>query len=274
MTLLTVDTEKCRRDGICKEVCPAGIITLETGSGFPAMTDGGETSCIRCGHCVAACPHEAMSHASIPVEDCPPVRRDLLPSAEQAEHFLRSRRSIRVYKKKTVERDLLSRLIHVARFAPSGHNVQPVEWRVVHDPREVARLAGLVIDWMRRLIRDKSPLVETMHLDEVVRSWEKGTERILRGAPHVVIAHAHKDNRTAQAACTIAMTYLELMAPAMGLGACWAGYFTSAALLWPPMLQALDLPPGHQVFGAMMVGYPRHQYHRLPPRDEPRITWR
>jgi nitroreductase/NAD-dependent dihydropyrimidine dehydrogenase PreA subunit len=273
MNLLTVDPERCKRDGICKDVCPAGIIDFQTDGGFPAMIEGGDALCIRCGHCVAVCPHAAVNHASMPAESCPEVRRDWLPTAEKAEHFLRARRSIRLYKKQKVDRDLLSRLIHVARFAPSGHNLQPVEWRVVYEPRQVTRLAGMVIDWMRRLIQDHSPLAESMHLDRVVKSWEDGAERIFRGAPHVTIAHADKDNRTAQAACTIALSYLELMAPALGLGTCWAGYFTGAALLWPPILETLALPKGHQVFGAMMVGYPLYTYHRLPTRNEPRITW-
>ena len=37
---------------------------------------------------------------------------------------------------------------------------------------------------------------------------------------------------------------------------------------------ALALPAGHQCFGAMMVGYPQHRYHRLPTRKTPNITWR
>lgn len=274
MNLLSVDEKKCRRDGICKEVCPAEIIDFKLDDGFPAMIDGGDVLCIRCGHCVAACPHMALNHESIQAEDCPPVSRELLPTAEQAEHFLRSRRSMRLYKKKPVERALLSDLIHTARFAPSGHNLQPVEWLVIQDPEEVNRLAGVVIDWMRRLIQEKSPLVETMHLDKVVQSWEKGTERILRGAPHLIIAHAHRENPAGQTACIIALTYMELMAPALGLGSCWAGYFTRAAALWPPMKKALDLPEDQMVFGALMVGYPRYQYCRLPPRNPPRIRWR
>jgi nitroreductase/NAD-dependent dihydropyrimidine dehydrogenase PreA subunit len=274
MNLLTVDPELCKRDGICRDVCPVGILAFESEGGVPAMIEGGDALCIRCGHCVAVCPHMALNHASIAAESCPEIHPDRLPTADQAELFLRARRSIRVYKKKTVERDLLSRLIHVARFAPSGHNLQPVEWRVVYDTQQVIHLAGVVIDWMRGLIQDQSPLVKTMHLDRVVRSWDDGTERIFRGAPHVIIAHGHKDNRTSQTSCIIALTYLELMAPALGLGACWAGYFAGAALFWPPMLQALELPAGHLAFGGMMVGYPRYQYHRLPPRNAPRITWR
>jgi len=32
-------------------------------------------------------------------EECVPISKKLLPTAEQVEHFLKSRRSIRVYKK-------------------------------------------------------------------------------------------------------------------------------------------------------------------------------
>lgn len=40
-----------------------------------------------------------------------------------------------------------------------------------------------------------------------------------------------------------------------------------------PLQKALALPKGHASFGAMMVGYPRHTYHRLPLRNPPVITW-
>ena len=113
-----------------------------------------------------------------------------------------------------------------------------------------------------------------MHLDKVLQSWNEGNDRIFRKVPHLVIAHAHKNERTAQAACTIALTYLELMAPFLGLGSCWAGYFFTASQEWPPILEVLQLPEGHRVYGAMMVGYPRYQYPRMPVRNEPRITWR
>lgn len=75
-------------------------------------------------------------------------------------------------------------------------------------------------------------------------------------------------------ACTIALTYLELAATSMGLGTCWAGYFNVAATSFPPMQEALALPPGHQAFGSMMVGCPKFSYHRLPLRNPPAISWR
>jgi len=273
MDLLTVDHEKCKRDGICIAECPAAIIEFKEKDAFPTLIDGGEEFCISCGHCVAICPDGAMSHAIMESENCPPVQHEWFLKPEQMEHLLRSRRSIRTYKKERVDRQVLVQLIDVARFAPSGHNLQPVEWRVIHDSGEVRQLAGFVIDWMRSLIKAESPLASSMHLDRLVAAWGVGQDRVCRSAPHVIVAHAHKKNRAAPAACTIALTYLELAAFAFGLGACWGGYFNAAATNWAPMQEALRFPEDHVSFGAMMVGYPKFKYQRLPLRNEAKITW-
>jgi hypothetical protein len=40
------------------------------------------------------------------------------------------------------------------------------------------------------------------------------------------------------------------------------------------MAETLELPAQHASFGAMMVGYPKFKYQRLPLRNEPKISWR
>jgi hypothetical protein len=37
-----------------------------------------------------------------------------------------------------------------------------------------------------------------------------------------------------------ALTYLELAAYGLGLGACWAGFLTGAATFYAPVMEALD----------------------------------
>ena len=273
MNLLEVDKQSCNQDGICAAVCPSKLINFQKG-GYPASVSVAEELCIRCGHCVAVCPTGSLSHREMPVEQCPPMEKDLQLTAEHCEHFLRSRRSIRVYKDKPVSRVDISRLIEVARYAPSGHNSQCAEWLVLDNRDELRNLAGIVADWMRWMISNMPELALVMHMDKTLQRWENGNNVILRDAPVVIVAHAEKDNWMAPSTCTIAMAYLELAATGMGLGCCWAGYFNAAATTFPPMMEALSLPGGHECFGSMMVGYPKFSYHRLPTRKPPPISWR
>ncbi len=273
MTLFTVDEEKCKRDKICIDECPAKIIQFKDEKGVPVPVEGADEFCIQCGHCVAVCPHGALSHQSMTPDQCPPVKREWLLDREKVEHFLRSRRSIRTFKEDAVDRDVITRLIDIARYAPSGHNMQPVQWLVIYNRERVHELAGHVVDWMRIMLREQQAMAMAMNLDKVVAAWEMGMDRVCRDAPHVIVTYAEKKDRTAQTSCTIALTYLELAVPSFGLGACWAGFFGAAAALWPPMQEALALPEGHISFGAMMIGYPKYRYHRLPLRKDPRIIW-
>ncbi len=215
-----------------------------------------------------------MSLKTMPSEQCPGLDKSLLPNNAQMNHFLRSRRSIRVYRNKPVEKKILESLIDVARYAPSGHNLQPVSWIVISERSEMKRLAAIVIDWMRSMLQTNPAVAQSMHFDHPIAAWENGVDRILRGAPHLIIAHGPSDLPASVPACIIALTYLELAAHSSGLGACWAGYFNSAATYYKPMQDALSLPQGQQCFGAMMIGYAKNEYHRLPLRNDPTIEWR
>lgn len=274
MPLFSIDKDKCKRDGICAATCPVGLIEIRGKNESPAPIESAEELCLNCGHYVAVCPQGALSHRHMKPGECPPVRKELILSPEHVEHFLRYRRSIRNYKKKAVSRAIISRLIDVARYAPSGHNLQPVHWLVIDNSQTLRNLAGLVIDWMKKMMASNSLVAQQMHFDRVVDAWQKGKDRILREAPVLIVAHALRELSTAQPSCLIALTYLELATTSFGLGACWAGYFNAAATFYPPVSEALALPEGHQCFGAIMVGFPKYEYHRLPLRNEPKITWR
>jgi nitroreductase/NAD-dependent dihydropyrimidine dehydrogenase PreA subunit len=274
MPLFSVDRDLCKRDAVCVSECPARIIEIKSKDAFPEPVDGAEALCINCGHCVAVCPHGAMSHSAMTSAACSPVTREILPSAEQVDHFLRSRRSIRTYKAEPLDRETLARLIDVARYAPSGHNYQPVYWLVIEQRPDVKRLAGIVIDWMKEMIAQNAEIARVMHFDRVVDSWGKGVDRILRDAPHLVVAYGRVDTPAAQPASIIALTYLELAAYSLGLGACWAGYFNIAANLYKPMQDALSLAEGYHVFGGMMLGHAKYKYPRIPLRKDARVIWR
>ena len=111
-------------------------------------------------------------------------------------------------------------------------------------------------------------------LPEVVKAWDNGKDMILRSAPHLVITHTVKEDMDHGGDCIISLSYLELAAHAHGLGTCWAGMLLTVANNYPPLLEALNLPNGHVLGGAMMLGYPKYKYRRLPKRKDAKIEWR
>lgn len=273
MPLFTADPARCKGDGICVDECPTRIIEMTPRGGTPHVPVEAEEFCRSCGHCVAVCPHGAASLNGMAPEQFPRVRSDCLPGREQIAHVLRARRSIRTFTRQAVERETLAVLIDVARYAPSASNRQPARWLVIYGAAEVRRLAGLTVDWMRAGLPSQPAAAQRNSL-RFIAAWDAGLDMVCRGAPHLALAYAPANYPWAVTDCAIALTYLELAAPSFGLGACWAGILTNAARQWPPLRDAVALPEGHIVYGAMMIGYPRHRYYRLPPRNEAQVTWR
>ncbi|MFP4086657.1 MAG: nitroreductase family protein [Desulfobacteraceae bacterium] len=274
MTWLHIDPHKCNKDAICVAECPSAVIQMHAPDGYPGLTPDASEYCLYCGHCVAVCPEAALTLDWLDPGACPPVDPALSISSHQAEQFLRSRRSIRTFKDQPVEHERLEKLIEIACHAPSAKNQQPWHWVVVEDRDQVKRLAAMVIDWIRLAIRQEPDTAKERGLPRVVEQWDRGDERICRGAPHVIVAHGDESWPFGTQDCTLALSYLDLFAPTLGLGTCWGGYFFTAANHYPPLSEALSIPPEHKAYGAMMVGYPQYRYHRLPLRKPPRVAWK
>ena len=91
MSLVEIDQEKCKRDGICAAECPTRIITFTGQDKFPVLMENAEEYCLNCGHCVAVCPHGALTLNTMIIEEYPLIEKNLLPGAESIKQFLTSR---------------------------------------------------------------------------------------------------------------------------------------------------------------------------------------
>jgi nitroreductase/NAD-dependent dihydropyrimidine dehydrogenase PreA subunit len=272
MGLLRIDESQCKRDGFCVRDCPAMIIQLPEKS-FPEIIPGGEPMCLECGHCVAVCPHGALSHERIPIRNSPAIREDLCINENQAVQFLRSRRSIRHFLEKPVERGKIQKLIETARYAPTGGNSQLVEWLVVTDRSRIRQIAGLTIDWLRQIVKDPQIAEARPYLPLVVSGWDAGNDMVLRNAPVLVVAIASREAMNGLVDLALALSYLDLVAPVMDLGTCWAGLLQGALMSSASIKNALGIPETHPHHYPMMVGYPDVKFYRLPERRAPKITF-
>jgi nitroreductase/NAD-dependent dihydropyrimidine dehydrogenase PreA subunit len=274
MTFISVDREKCNQDGICVNECPARIIGMDPKEGYPVPTSDFKDYCLKCGHCVSVCPTDALHLDWLGPEECPPINKERGVTPEQAEQFLCGRRSIRTFKDKKVPRDIIEKLLQVACSAPSAKNQQPWHWIVIQEPAEVRRIAGMVIDAMRMVIQADPQTALAMGFTRAVASWDQGYDRICRGAPHLIVAHADKNWVFGPEDTALALSLLDLYATSLGLGACWAGYVYKTVNAYPPLFEVLGLPADHLAFGAMMIGYPKFKYRRIPVRNRPRVAWK
>jgi nitroreductase/NAD-dependent dihydropyrimidine dehydrogenase PreA subunit len=265
--LVEINESACLRDGICIESCPYNLLETDLG-GYPCLPVGNRGLCIECGHCVTVCPRGAFKHFIERPEDLQIIDEKIPMDRETVEIFLKGRRSFREFEEKLVSKEVVQRVLDVTRWAPSLQNASFVKWLVVQSPSEVKRLANLATDWFA--------LAKEVDLQESFFSdlWKSVPERILRCAPHLVIAHAPKYYNLAEINCTIALTYFDLAATSVGLGTCWASIFMRAAAEYPPLIKYLGIPASHQVYGSLIFGYPKYRHHRIPGRPDIKARWR
>lgn len=266
MSFFNVNEQKCKRCSICKSECPNHLILMDSETGLPKLRIQGENDCILCGHCVAACPFDALHLEPLSKEGFTPVDKNLNITFEQSDQFLKSRRSIRAYKKTAVPNDVLQKIMDVARFAPTASHRQTIRWIMVEDPVKTNRIAEMVIDWMTMMRKEQPEVAKRYRMAGLIAGWRKGHDMILRGAPHLAIAYTDKKSYWYALDAAIALTYVELAAHGLGVAACWAGFFTQAIAVYPPLKEYLDLPEDAQVHGGQMLGFAKSPYPRLPWR--------
>ena len=274
MGLLSIDKTRCKQDGLCAADCPTAVIRIKAKESYPELVPGADQMCLRCGHCVAVCPHGALSHAEVPLAECVPIRKELSVTPAQALQFLRSRRAVRRFTDQAVQKETLQELIEIARYAPTASNAQLVEWIVINDREQIHAIAEKVIGWMRQVIAKGTQLTSSAYLPRLVAAWDMGVDTVLRGAPGLIVAAAPKESQNGLVDLTLALSYLELAAPGLGLGTCWAGLLQGALLSNRELKRAVGIPEDYPHHYAMMIGTPRVKYYRLPERKQPKITWR
>jgi len=244
----------------------------ETPTGRAPASNKGER-CVRCGHCVSVCPTGALSLTSVPRDELRPLRDEHGISAEQAEQLLQSRRSIRRYRDRPVERSVVERALDSARYAPTGLNTQSVAWSVIDGRDKVSALAKAVRDFAADLLAEQHPVAQRLGFARFVAAWDLGQDTILRNAPMVVVAHTPAGDPMGAGSATIAMTYFQLAATALGLGTCWAGYLQIALAMSPVVAGQAGISEGRQSQAASMVGYAKHRFVAIPPRNPLIVNW-
>lgn len=260
MELITLYQDKCIRCGLCVAVCPAQVLKMSTNGPEEINAD----ACMACGHCVAVCPREAIDNSRTPLSKQTGIKLPKL-KPDEAENFLRSRRSIRSYNDQPVPREKLTALVNVAHYAQSGHNLQGISYLIIDDRKILDQAVELVIQEFEK---------DNVSSSFITRYRENGIDTILRGAPSLILALADENFPRGRENSIISLTYLELYAQSENLGSCWAGMFERIAMKDnSPITKLFQIPSDKKITGAVMVGYPKYSYARLVDRNPLEFTF-
>jgi nitroreductase/NAD-dependent dihydropyrimidine dehydrogenase PreA subunit len=288
MPLIAIDPELCRRDGLCARICPKVFSWVTEGS-VPVVAH--EDSCNACGHCVLVCPSGAIRQAGCPPEKVFPAGSQLMPSYEQLRDLIRTRRSIRTFQKRGVDREVMEKVIDGARFAPSAKNSQSTQFTVVQDKAVLTAISSTTAEWLGKVaVRLRNPLWRKLYYlagerdTEEVKQWvgqfdliaeraREGSDMILFHAPALLLFHAHARIRLADVNANLALQNSTLIACSLGLGAFYAGYVVTACSHNKAVLRLIDLPKGHKVYGGLAIGYPEVKFSRWIERNPASIKW-
>lgn len=290
MPTIAIDPDSCTHCWACVETCPARIFVQGQATETPSLRF--ETHCISCGHCVAICPHNAISHSAYPPGTVQPVDSAILPGPDAMMEALRLRRSVRVFSNRPVEKELLEKLVEALGLAPSAHNLRTTEYLVIQNPdtlkmlservvahfTKVARqLANPVFRSLYGLLYTKSEVESAMHLLPDLELLEpvarEGYDPILRGAPCLVVAHDKPNVNFPESNAVLAIHNATLAAQAFGLGSFQVGYLVGACARDKSVRDLIPLPTGHRVYAALALGHPRREFRRWLRRQPPKVTW-
>ena len=118
---IKINTELCTGCGLCVSVCSDASLTIENEKAKRSNTS--IFDCFGCGHCMAICPTGAIeiSGRELSPEDLYDLPdKEGISSYEQLLALLQRRRSIRKFKDKNVELELIEKILAAAKTAPMG----------------------------------------------------------------------------------------------------------------------------------------------------------
>ncbi len=254
-----IDSSKCLKDGICINICPCGIFRPGK-AGMPEVDAALSRACIRCGHCVSACPGDAITVKALASADFK-AGASPLPDLDVFANLVMSRRSIRSFKDKPVEIELLQKMLELTRYCPTAKNTQSLSWLLVNGREKVREVAAIVVDAFKDNER-MAPLVE---------AFKHGEDPVCRNAPQLAIIYGPEKYAWGTMDAAIAVANLELAAKSSGVGTCWGGFVTSAAAIDKRIARKLGIDDSEKIFAALMIGYPRYHYQKIPPRNALRL---
>jgi len=250
--------------------------------------DGADELCLRCGHCIAACPVDAvridgLNEAMFSKLDSEQIGYDEL------QRFMLARRSVRNFSDQPVAQDMVNQMVKSISTAPTGLGIVSANVCIINGREKIEPMIGPMVEFYRKFmrgmgngigrtimrlmmgkdlftaLRDFTPVIKRMldYYDET------GVEPITWGAPLLMLFHVPQTVLGGSQDAVISCTYAMLAAHAMGLGTTMIG-------MVPPYInknakekERLGIPAENNVELSLIVGHPKERFVKGIQRTVP-----
>ncbi len=169
----------------------------------------------------------------------------------QALENLLTRRSIRAYQDRQVEKALLEQVLQAGMYAPTAKGMQSPMILVVQDKPTIALMSRLNAQVMGT------------------------TSDPFFGAPTVLVVLADKTNPNGVQDASLVMGNLMNAAHALGLGSCWINRARETFQLpeGKALLEKWGVPQRYEGLGNCILGYAAQEAPAPKPRKEGYVLW-
>jgi nitroreductase/ferredoxin len=281
---IKIDESRCSSCGLCVRVCKGGPLYLEKGKVMVDQTRG--FGCMACGQCVAVCPQGSITvngRDLLPEDIIPMPDKDSRTNYTQLQSLLLSRRSIRDYKDKPVEPEVVQRIIDAVTTAPMGVPPSEVSILVLNSKEKVQAFVADIIQSMQKTKWMFSPAMLYLWrpifgkegyqmfksfvvplMDMIIQKHEQGIDWLLYDAP--LAMHFYTSPAADPADAMIAATYASIAADSLGLGSCMIGTIAPILKQDKRLKQKYGIPLKSRQGVMVVFGYPAITYQHAIKR--------
>ncbi|MFT9496041.1 nitroreductase family protein [Anaerosolibacter sp.] len=178
-----------------------------------------------------------------------------------------TRRSIRAFKDDQILEEDLSTILMAGSYAPNGMGMQSWKFTAIQNERTLKKVNEAIRKTLLSI-----PVVPETH-PYVVSLIEKAQDEnadFLYHAPTFIIVSNLKDNGNAMPDSALAIGNMMLAAHSLGIGSCWLNQLPGLTHmpLIRVLLNDLDIPANHIVYGSVVMGYAAEEPKPASPRKE------
>ena len=256
---ITINKDKCIHCGLCIKDCIVSCLEFDSEK-IPCYKPYGDKMCVACQHCMAICPAGALSFGDLNPEDSSPVTHG---NAQDLMNMIKSRRSIRAYKKEDISPEKIALIAEMLAYSPRGGNVDALHFTIISTRNKMDEIRNATYEKILALEADGDTSSMTKMLAE---GWRNNNDIIYRGAPAMILGAVDRDMAVEgcdNADPIIALSYMELYAYSLGLGVLWDDMIVYYVLKnFPEITAMLDIPEGYTPIYGLVMGVPAVKYSR------------